>query len=143
MGRDNHNAGIHMIPWNQAGRNDSVDAFDRHTSIIAEQRMKENVVNKRSIISDVTLCNFVFLEPKRGEKKRCLCGGTLKYKNDLRVKFHNGNGLVSILLTGKQCEDCERKVFVENEVVDKILEVKSRQRKEKYSNSNQVRGICI
>ena len=67
MGRDNHNAGIYLVPRGYRGGTDFVDTFDRYGAIIAENNLKKKanaikvsgVGNSESLLADVELCNFI------------------------------------------------------------------------------------
>ena len=125
MGRDNNNAGIHLVPKGYNGRTDMVDTFDRYGAMIAENRRskKEDI---ESLLSDIELCNFIDIVNKRGERKKCLCGGALKYEEKLMIRFHHNRNMVYFEMTGKQCKDCERKLVVRNELCEKLIEAKSK-----------------
>lgn len=124
MGYDQNNAGIHLVPKGYKSTRDSFQLYDKYAAIIAEANMKKkNKTSPDEILKDVELCNFVMFANKRGEFKQCLCGGKLNYKDKLVVKYHDKNKMQSIEMNGKQCEDCERKMFVKSEVIECIQKI--------------------
>ena len=121
MGYDQHNAGIHLIPRGYIGANDSFQLYDKYASMIAEAKIrKQSEKSVEEILKDVELCNFVMFANKRGELKKCLCGGKLNYKDKLRVVYHDKNKIQSVEMMGKQCINCERKMLVKSEVLECI-----------------------
>lgn len=57
---------------------------------------------------------------KRGELRQCLCGRKLNYKEKLLIRYHDKGVMRTIEMNGKQCVDCERKMFVKSEVIEEI-----------------------
>ena len=125
MGRDNNNAGLHLVPRGYNGRTDIVDTFDRYGAMIVENnRSKKQDIE--SLLLDVELCNFIEIVDKRGEKKNCLCGGMLKYDEKLMIRFHHKKNMVFLRMAGKQCKECERKLVVRKELCETLIEAKSK-----------------
>lgn len=124
MGKDNNNAGIHLVPKGYNGKTDIVDVFDKYGTMIAENRNKKEDIE--SILSDVELCNFIEIVDKRGERNKCLCGGVLSYDEKLMIRFHHNKNMVYLKMAGKQCKDCERKLVVRNELCENLIEAKTK-----------------
>ena len=122
MNYDQNNAGIHLIPRGYKGRSDTIQPMDKYAEMIATAHMagrkKDNKDNE--IIKNIENCNFIIFMSKRGQRKKCLCGGELHYKDKVVIKFRDGDIMKSIEMAGKQCVDCERKVLVKSEVLEKV-----------------------
>lgn len=125
MGRDNNNAGIHLVPKGYNGRTDVIDRFDGYGAMIAEhnRNKKEDI---ESFLSDIELCNFIEIVDKRGERKYCLCGGVLKYEEKLIIRFHHNKNMTFVNMPGKKCIDCERKLVVRKELCEILIEAKAK-----------------
>ena len=126
MGYNQNYAGIHLIPRGYRGI-ENYQSFDKYDLMIAEAQEKKyrnsNLNNSvDTIMKEVEVCNFVMIARKRGEIKRCVCGGKLKYCERLTVKFHNKGVMTSIQMTGKQCVDCDRKLIIKKEVLQQVSE---------------------
>ena len=75
-------------------------------------------------LSDIEANNPVELWNKRGEKKVCSCGRKMDFSSDIEVKFHAGKELVSILIAGKKCVECNKIFIVKDIALESISEIK-------------------
>lgn len=127
MGRDNNNAGIHLLPRGYNGSTDSIDEYDKYSSIIADQLDRpyrfgvNSIPPYKSVFTDIEVCNFITLWNTRGESNRCLCGCTpLKFNGKVYIKYHKNNKMENILIPAKQCPDCGR-IFAVKSIIMKEL----------------------
>ena len=66
------------------------------------------------------MCNFINIENKKGEVKKCLCGGNLTFKDKLAIRFHKNGKMETVEITGKQCVDCDRKLVIKSLLLNEI-----------------------
>lgn len=78
------------------------------------------IYDKEKIIADVKICNFIVIDEKKGKTKKCFCGGKLHYKQNIVIRFHNSREMDSVLIAGKQCIDCERKIVIKSILLSEI-----------------------
>ena len=136
MGRNNHNAGMRLIPNGYGYRTDMIDVKDKYCEMIVENNLKRNAESnlKRrmedmsKIVADVELCNFITLMKERGERKNCLCGGKLNYYESLKIRFHSEGKMDHLMMSGKQCIDCERKFIVKKDFYKAYAECKKQKK---------------
>ena len=124
MGYNQNHAGIHLIPYNYKEDFYDRESYDKYGAIIAETMSKRDreklIYDKEKIVADVVLCNFIIIDEKKGKRKKCLCGGKLHYKENIVIRFHNAGKMVSLLIAGKQCIECERKFVIKSILLSKI-----------------------
>ena len=114
MGINQHNAGIHIKPYHH--NTDGIRKVNKYDEMIAEGKFRQD----KRLIEDVELCNFCVIIPKKGSKKKCICGGTYNYAEKIPVKYHNKNKMHEVFVTGKLCKDCGRKLLVTDIVLSVI-----------------------
>lgn len=121
MGYNQNHAGIHPVPRGYRGARDTVQPYDKYAAMIVESKERNNKSEiPEKLFKEVELCNFVMLEKKRGEIKKCLCGGRLNYKSNLIIKYRHNGVMKSVEMDGKQCVDCGRKLFVRSELMERF-----------------------
>mgnify|MGYP000074280632 CR=1 FL=1 len=122
MGYNQNHAGIHLLPKENKDRMNFLGEKDKYGMMLGEYKAN-NALKDSEILQDVKICNFVVLTNTKGEISNCLCGGKFKYIEKLPIHYHNRGKMVTIQLSGKQCIDCGRKLFVKSEIVKKIRNV--------------------
>lgn len=122
MGYNQNHAGIHLLPKKNKGAMKFAGEKDKYGMMLGEYKAR-NALNDSEILQDVKICNFVVFTNTREEVLNCLCGGKFKDVEKIPVHYHNRGKMETIQLSGKQCVDCGRKLFVKSEIVKKIRNV--------------------
>lgn len=118
MGRDNNNAGIHIIPRGYQGVGDT-DEYDKYAKIIAESKGGSLLDSK--IIEDINACNFITIWDKKGKYNECKCRCSKLKFADNTIKYHKTfDSLGSVVVPGKVCPECGRMYVVRELVLEAI-----------------------
>ncbi len=118
MGRNNNNAGIHIIPRGYQGPSET-DEYDKYYELIADSK-KGSLLDSK-IIEDINACNFITIWDKKGKYNECKCRcSKLKYA-DNKVKYHKSyDSLGTVVVPGKVCPACGRMYVVRDIVLNVI-----------------------
>ncbi len=127
MGRDNNNAGIHLVPDHYKYKSDIIEKKDKYACIIAEERLKDyksdspsysNIIKKRNaFLQNVSNCNFVKIMEDKYSVISCKCGSkTIHYREDLNLKFRHNGEMVIITSKGKKCMECGRVYVLQDDL---------------------------
>ncbi len=121
MGRDNNNAGIHMLYWPK--HKDEHDDFEddyvyintskRYNTLEYQKRMDEAILNSVMRYGG----KHTFLCDCYGQYKRCSCGGVLKYRENLYVHYGFEGGFGFRGVPGLKCENCKNVYFVKGDIL--------------------------
>ena len=121
MGRDNNNAGMHLIRKGGNGFDDWQDVeagralyFDDTRPQVTNQVDNDIVRNVMENNSNVVLCESF------GQYKECECGGKLKYKSDIYINYFKGNEIDFDYFEGLICLKCDRKYLIKQWLLDRI-----------------------
>lgn len=127
MGREQHNAGIHLVPFGKDRSKDEMASFDKFGAIIAENNLRKKAkevkvenTDKDKFFENVKMCNFIMLTANKYDNSKCPCGGQFIYKENMKIKYRKNSEVMSeVYVTGKICRDCERKLVLENLLLDR------------------------
>ncbi len=119
MGRDNNNAGIHLIPNGYNGPSEN-DEYDKYAELLADFPKNSKAIDDR-IIEDVTLCNFLSVWDKKGRYNECRCKCSKLTYAELKLKYHKTPSELGVAdVTGKICPACGR-MYAVREIILKAI----------------------
>ncbi len=91
------------------------------------------------VLSDISAKNFIELWDRKSEKAVCDCGGKLISSQELEVYFYAGDKLVSILMDGKRCMECNKIFIVKNLVLARIRQINDNSVSIKHTDKGQMK----
>lgn len=120
MSYNKYNAGMHLIPLGYKMKYDGIEQDNKYGRMMSDAE-EDLEYRKRKLLKEIELCNFIYLLEKRGNRKTCLCENKLNYKQNMKIKYRYRGKMETILVTGKQCVECERKFVVKKEILTEIM----------------------
>ena len=123
MGRDNHNAGIHMRPKNYKTPCDSIGKWDKYAAILGSAKIIKKVgkpYGESTILQRIVEKNQVTFWERKGQAKVCNCGGKLEYSDRNTLIWLEGQCEKQVQITGKYCVVCGRKYVVRKDLLSAI-----------------------
>lgn len=115
MGRDNHNAGIHMRPKNYKTPCDSIDQWDKYAEMLGSRKTKIHLgkpYGHKTTTQKIIENNDVIIWEQKGQEKVCNCGVRLEYSDKIVLSWSEENRERSVQVSGKYCTSCGRKYVV-------------------------------
>ena len=123
MGRDNHNAGMHMRPKNYKTAYDSVGSWDKYAVILGSGKKINNVgkpYENTTVTQRIKDNNSVTIWENKGQMQVCECGGKLEYSDKISLTWREGQCEKQIQISGKYCIECGKKYIVRNILLSAI-----------------------
>ena len=124
MGRDNHNAGLHLVPQNYRTSFDSKEEWDKYAEILSTQN-KQSIMVTPPFYGDTRMTqiirkNNVVIWERKGQESACDCGTKLKYSDNLDLKWSEMGKEKGITITGKFCPSCNKKYVVRSCLITEL-----------------------
>ena len=116
-----------------------IDRFKESKKKIAEANKKHLFDDDNLLLSDIKSSNFIEIWDRKEEKKVCDCGGKLRTSSGVEVYFHSENEMVSVLMDGEKCLDCNKIFVVKDKALDCIRQINEISVEIKNNNKGQVK----